>query len=63
MIWQSREVEGARAPTTDAIDDATEDCAEFEVGPVIGDLQRAQNATRSTKESCFWIGTRGMSRA
>jgi hypothetical protein len=42
--------------------DTTDDCAEFEVGPVIGDLRHAQDAVRPTADSCFWIGRRGGSR-
>jgi hypothetical protein len=49
---QSRELEGARALTTDPTVDVTEDCAEFEVGPVIGDLHRAQAAARSMTDTC-----------
>jgi hypothetical protein len=40
-------------------EDTTHDCAEFEVGPVIGDLRRAQGAVRPTADSCFWTGRRG----
>lgn len=55
---QSREREDARVLTmpsaaAEPTEDATEDCAEFEVGPVMGDLHRAQDAARSTTNPCF----------
>jgi hypothetical protein len=43
----------------EATEGTTDDCAEFEVGPVIGDLRRAQDAVRPTADCCFWIGRRG----
>ncbi len=54
---QSREREDARLPSTpstaaEPTEDATEDCVEFEVGPVIGDLHRAQETARSTTDPC-----------
>jgi hypothetical protein len=64
---QSREVEDARAPTpqsaaAEPMHDATEDCAEFDVGPIIEVLRRAQATARFVAEACFWIGVDGASR-
>jgi hypothetical protein len=60
---QSREREGARALTTDPTVDVTEQCAEFAVGPVIGDRHRAPAAARSLTDLCSWIGAGRVSRA
>ncbi len=64
---QSRDREDAHMPSlpstaAEPTEDATEDCAEFEVGPAIGALHRARNAAPSTRDPWFGISTRGVSR-
>lgn len=46
------------------VDDATEDCAEFEVGPAIGvgDLRCARDAARAPTERCSRIGAEALNR-
>lgn len=60
----SSEAEDARARMAQSTvvaptHDATEDCAEFDVGPVIEVLRRAQAAARSVAEARPWIGVGG----
>jgi hypothetical protein len=64
---QSRVDEDPRVPTTESAaaepaEDTTDDCAEFEVGPVSGDLRCAQDVARSTTDPALWIGAGAMSR-
>ena len=64
---QSREGEEARARTTapvaaEPIEDTTNGCAEFEVGPVAGNLRGAQTAAGATAHSRSSLGASRVSR-